>query len=85
MIHIVIDLEMNPIKRDLKEVRKFLQDEVIEFGAVKLDENYQQFDTFQLYVKPAFCALPAITTFSILLVADESLSVWPAKTRKSAG
>ena len=57
MIHIVIDLEMNPIKRDLKEVRKFLQDEVIEFGAVKLDENYQQFDTFQLYVKPAFCKI----------------------------
>ena len=54
MIHIVIDLEMNPIKRDLKDVRKFLLDEVIEFGAVKLDENYQQFDTFQCYVQPTF-------------------------------
>ena len=54
MIHIVIDLEMNPIKRDLKDVRKFLLDEVIEFGAVKLDENYQQVDTFQCYVQPTF-------------------------------
>jgi len=57
MIHIVIDLEMNPIRRDLKEVRKFLLDEVIEFGAVKLDENYQQVDTFQCYVKPEFCKI----------------------------
>ena len=54
MIHIVIDLEMNPIKRDLKEVRQFLQDEVIEIGAVKLDENYQMTDEFQSYVRPEF-------------------------------
>ncbi len=54
MVHIVIDLEMNPISRKLKDVRQFLQDEVIEFGAVKLNENYQLVDKFQLYVKPEF-------------------------------
>ena len=54
MIHIVIDLEMNPIKKDFRDVRKFLQEEVIEFGAVKLNENYQQTDTFQCYVRPEF-------------------------------
>ena len=54
MVHIVIDLEMNPVKRDLKSVRQFLLDEVIEFGAVKLDENYQPISEFQSYVKPQY-------------------------------
>lgn len=54
MVHIVIDLEMNPIKRSLKDIRRFLQDEVIEFGAVKLNENYQPIDEFQTYVRPNF-------------------------------
>lgn len=54
MIHIVIDLEMNPIKRELREVRRFLLDEVIEFGAVKLDENYVPIEEFQCYVRPEF-------------------------------
>ena len=54
MVHIVIDLEMNPVQRSLKEIRRFILDEVIEFGAVKLDENYKQIDEFQSYVKPEF-------------------------------
>lgn len=54
MTHIVIDLEMNPVRREFREVRKFLIDEVIEFGAVKLDENYRQVDEFQCYVRPQF-------------------------------
>lgn len=54
MIHIVIDLEMNPIKRDLKEIRQYLMDEVIEIGAVKLDENFQMIDEFQSYVRPNY-------------------------------
>lgn len=57
MIHIVIDLEMNPIVRSMKSIRKFITDEVIEFGAVKLDENYQPIDEFQCYVKPQFCEI----------------------------
>ena len=75
MIHIVIDLEMNPIKREFKEVRKFLLDEVIEFGAVKLDENYQQVDTFQCYVKPAYCKISShitkLTGITDDMVADK--------------
>ena len=54
MVHIVIDLEMNPVNRDLKNVRRFLLDEVIEFGAVKLDEKYRPVSEFQSYVKPQF-------------------------------
>lgn len=54
MVHIVIDLEMNPVQKEFREVRRFLLDEVIEFGAVKLDENYRQIDEFQCYVRPVF-------------------------------
>ena len=54
MVHIVIDLEMNPVSKTLKDVRRYLLDEVIEFGAVKLDENYQPISEFQSYVKPEF-------------------------------
>ena len=62
MVHIVIDLEMNPIKRALKDIRRFLQDEVIEFGAVKLDENYKQIGEFQSYVRPQFSEITAHIT-----------------------
>ena len=54
MIHIVIDLEMNPVGKAFKDVRKFLNDEVIEIGAVKLDENYRQIEEFQCYVRPEY-------------------------------
>ena len=54
MIHVVLDLEMNPIKRSEKEIRRFLTDEVIEIGAVKLDSNFKQIGDFQCYVKPQY-------------------------------
>ena len=76
MVHIVFDLEMNPIVRSLKEIRKFLLDEVIEFGAVKLDENYQKIDEFQCYVKPKFCEINnhiiKLTGITNELVADKN-------------
>ena len=73
MIHIVIDLEMNPIKKDRRDVRKFLLDEVIEFGAAKLDENYQQVDTFQCYVKPEYCAISSHIT-KLTGITDEMVA-----------
>ena len=52
MFHIVLDLEMNPIKRSEKEIRRQITDEVIEIGAVKLDSHFKQIGNFQCYVKP---------------------------------
>ena len=54
MKHVVIDLEMNPVNREFKEIRRFLNDEVIEIGAVKLDEDFRQIGEFQCYVKPEY-------------------------------
>ena len=75
MIHIVIDLEMNPVSKNLKDVRRYLLDEVIEFGAVKLDENYLPIDEFQCYVKPEFGEInkhiTKLTGITNELVADK--------------
>ena len=54
MVHIVIDLEMNPVNKNLKDVRRFTTDEVIEIGAVKLDADYNMIDEFQCYVRPQY-------------------------------
>lgn len=54
MVHIVIDLEMNPVSKTFKDIRRRTTDEVIEIGAVKLDENFQLVDEFQCYVRPEY-------------------------------
>jgi len=54
LIHVVIDLEMNPVSKTFKDIRRFTTDEIIEIGAVKLDNNYQQCDEFQCYVRPLY-------------------------------
>jgi len=47
--HIVLDFEFNPV---LKENRELLKYEIVEIGAVKLDENYKLVDKLSLFVKP---------------------------------
>lgn len=49
MKHIVIDLEMNKIARS-SEARKICKSEIIEIGAVMLDENLQEIGNFRTYV-----------------------------------
>ena len=76
MVHIVIDLEMNPVQRSLKDVRRFILDEVIEFGAVKLDENYNQIGEYQSYVKPEYSEITKhitkLTGITNEIVADKN-------------
>ena len=54
MNHVVVDLEMNPVSREFREIRRTLKDEVIEIGAVKLDGDFRQIGEFQCYVKPEY-------------------------------
>jgi len=54
MKHIVVDLEMNPVSKEYREVRRKLNGEIIEIGAVRLNENYEQEDEFQCYVCPEY-------------------------------
>ncbi len=53
MKHIVVDLEMNSIKRK-SEARRICSSEIIEIGAVMLDETLQEIASFRTYVKPEY-------------------------------
>ena len=54
MKYVVIDLEMNPIASVYKAERTICKLEVIEIGAVLLDETYQEIGSFVTLVKPYF-------------------------------
>ena len=56
MKYIFLDLEMNPVNREFKEVRKCCSREIIEIGAVMLDEKLNIVSEFREYVKPAYNA-----------------------------
>lgn len=50
--HIILDLEMNPVARNNREASRRLGREIIEIGAVKLNERFEVVDRFQCYVRP---------------------------------
>ena len=67
--HIIVDLEMNGIAKE-REIKGSTHKEIIEIGAVMLDESYSEIGTFMTYVKPQlndtvesrYTALTGITT-----------------------
>lgn len=59
MQHIMIDLEMNKIEKQWRGKNK-LSSELIEIGAVRMNEHYEVIDTYQSYVKPEFGAMDAV-------------------------
>ena len=75
MKHVVVDLEMNPVSREFREVSRKLNEEVIEIGAVRLDENFQQEAEFQCYVKPEYGPIKkhitSLTGITQAMVADK--------------
>ena len=54
MQKIFIDLEMHPIPRSLKKERETCTQEIIEIGAVKLDDENTETDSFCEFVRPAY-------------------------------
>ncbi len=52
MKYIFLDFEMHPIDRRYREDRITIQNEIIEFGAVMLDEELSEISSFREYVKP---------------------------------
>lgn len=54
MKHIIVDLEMNGVAKeyDNDELKGTTHKEIIEIGAVMLDEEYREIDSFMTYVKP---------------------------------
>lgn len=54
MNYIIIDLEMNPLAVRYKEERKICRSEIIEIGAVAMNEKFDILDEFKTLVRPQY-------------------------------
>lgn len=54
MVHIFVDYEMNEINKEYRDQRAVCKREIIEIGAVKLDEHGEEISSFTQYVKPQY-------------------------------
>lgn len=50
--HIIIDFEMNPVEGKREDAQLLTKNEIIQIGAVKLDEKYHVVDRFNAFVCP---------------------------------
>ena len=73
MKYIIVDLEMNPLGSEFKKDWETCRNEIVEIGAVVLDEQYNEIGHFMTLVKPQMNAviegriekLTGITTKSV--------------------
>lgn len=82
MKRIFMDLEMNTISREHKEARTICTQEVIEIGAVMLDECNNEISRFQCYVRPEYNT--GITAHITSITGIETAQVIGADTFESA-
>lgn len=54
MNYIIIDFEMNPVDGEYKEERRICRSEIIEIGAVIMDESFLVLGEFKTLVKPQY-------------------------------
>ncbi len=54
MNYIIIDLEMNPVASEYQKERKICRAEIIEIGAVVMDESFLVLSEFKTLVKPQY-------------------------------
>jgi len=54
MRYIFADFEMNPIPKSNGEARRICKEEIIEIGAVMLDEDLKEIDSYKKYVRPVY-------------------------------
>lgn len=54
MRYVFVDFEMNPIAASYKNEKKICGSEIIEIGAVMLDESFKEISSFKRLVKPQF-------------------------------
>lgn len=58
MAWVFMDLEMKPVDKQFRRQRDICRQEVIEFGAVKLGDDFSEIDSFRRLVKPAYGEIP---------------------------
>lgn len=77
MKYIVVDFEMNPVSGIYNEQKAICTNEIIQIGAVLLDENYEERDSFRTYVKPRFSEKLRRNIVSLTGITDDMLQHAP--------
>lgn len=54
MFHIFVDLEMNQVSKEGRLKSGPIKNEIIQIGAVKLDEHFRVLDTYEAFVRPVY-------------------------------
>ncbi len=62
MVHIFVDFEMNQVSKRDRDKSGVVKNEIIQIGAVKLDEKYRVVSTYEAYVKPMYSTVCPICT-----------------------
>ena len=76
MRYVFVDFEMNLIDSEHKQEMKICKNEILEIGAVKLDDEYNEIDSFKSYVKPVFGCM-ASRIIKLTGITDELLADAP--------
>lgn len=62
MVHIFVDFEMNQVSWNDRSASGTVKNEIVQIGAVKLDENYKVVSLYESYVKPMYSTICPICT-----------------------
>ncbi|MBP5416011.1 MAG: exonuclease domain-containing protein [Clostridiales bacterium] len=54
MNYVFVDFEMSLIGKEYRELRRICRQEIIEIGAVMLDESFSEISSFKRYVRPMY-------------------------------
>ena len=71
MYHLVLDLEMCNVPRKFRRKEYKYALEIIQLGAVLLDENFEQVDTFSSYVHPNYGYVDSFIKYLTGITNDE--------------
>lgn len=77
MTRVFVDLEMNPTAK-LKRKEFHLQQEIIEIGAARMDENYAVLDTYRGWVRPVLNEAVDTSIFKLTGITTRMVADAPA-------
>lgn len=69
--NVILDLEFCSIKKKSSKGLQYMSNEVIQFGAVMLDDSMQIVDEFMCYVKPEYTAITKNITSLTGITAED--------------
>ena len=74
MKYVFVDFEMSIIGKEHKEQRKIWKQEIIEIGAIMMDETFSEIDSFKRYVKPEYARHISTTIYNLTGIDDYFLN-----------